>query len=344
VISLKRFLARDEDNGTSQSRLVWLILEAVACHAIEADPMERQEFQASLRKLIERIEQSTSSADSLVLTGEAIKSIETYSRDVQRCLGSQIKELQSIVSLFTRSMLQVSKGSSGSAHKLHQIERQIEKTSQSQDLRAIKVQLEQSLETICEEAAEQERRSAQISDQIQAAISRPEAAAVLSQAIGDLDLATGLPNYRAAEAAIAAAIAAGTSTYVVLLCVDRLDAINSRFGFPVGDRVLMLYGQHMAQRFSKADTLFRWRGPGFLALLDREGPEISVRSEIARVVSARLEPEMELGGRSVLLPIASSWILASVAGSTLEKIVRKLDAFSAGQPGGSGNKSTQDKG
>jgi GGDEF domain-containing protein len=110
--------------------------------------------------------------------------------------------------------------------------------------------------------------------------------------------------------------------------------INGRFGFPVGDRILMLFGQHIAQRLSKTDRLFRWRGPGFLAILDRTGPEISVRSELARMVSARLEPEIELAGRLVLLPVSSSWMVTGVANSTMEKISQKLAAFSAAQAGG----------
>jgi GGDEF domain-containing protein len=338
VISLKKFFASDEEEAAiSHSRLAWLILEATACHAVEVDPVERQAFQDSLRHVVTRLEQSSSSAASLVLAGEAIKSIETYNRSVQRSLNSRIKELQSIVSLFTRSMLQISRGSASSADKLHQIERQIEKSSQGEDLRALKVQLEQSLGIICEEAAEQERRSAQISDQIRETMSRPESAAVLTEAVSDLDLVTGLPNSHAAEKAIRAAIAAGSNTYAVLLCVDRVEVINSRFGFSVGDRILMLFGQHLAQRLSKTDQLFRWRGPGFLALIDRPGPEISVRAEIARMVSARLEQQIELGGRSVLLPIGASWMLTGVANSTVEKIQQKLEAFSAGQFAASGN-------
>jgi diguanylate cyclase (GGDEF)-like protein len=334
VISLKRLLDSGPD-AASRTRLVWLILEAVACNAVESDPAEREAFQTSLRGLVTRMEESKGSDVALVLVGEAIKSIETYNRGVQRSLSSQMKELQSIVSLFIRSMLQVSKGSAASATKLRQIERQIEKASQSEDLRALKTQLEQSLETICEEAAQQEQQSEQLGEQIRETMSRPETAAVLAKAVADLDLVTGLPNFQAAEQAIRAAITAHTSTYAVLLCVDRLEVINTRFGFAVGDRILMLFGQHLAQRLSTTDQLFRWRGPGFLAILDRTGPEISIRAEVARMVSARLEQEIELGGRSVLLPVAASWMLTGVADSTADRIMKKLDAFSAKQFGGS---------
>lgn len=288
-------------------------------------------FQSSLRQLVTKMEQSTSNETSLIVTGEAIQSIEAYNRGVQRALNSQMKELQSIVSLFTRSLLQVSKSSATSAAKLRLIEHQIEKSSQSEDLRALKIQLEQSLKTICEEADEQDRYSERISDQIRETLSRPESAAVLSEAVTDLDLVTGLPNFRVAEQAIRSAIAAGTNTYAVLLAVERVEVINSRFGFSVGDRILMLFGQHLAQRISPNDQLYRWRGPTFLVLLDRSGPEISIRAEVARMVSGRLEQEIELGGRSVLLPITAAWMLTSVANSTLESVSHKLDTFCAAQ-------------
>jgi diguanylate cyclase (GGDEF)-like protein len=321
------------DDAKSQPRVAWLLLEAVACHAIESEPLELLAFQTCLREIVAKMEQSNNEAAMLVLTGEAIKSIETYNRSVQRSLGSQVKELQSIVSIFTRSMLQLSKGTAGSAAKLRHIERQIEKSSQTEDLRVLKTQLEESLEIICEEAAEQERRSDQIASELRDTMSRPAAAAVLSEAVADLDMITGLPNFRSAEEAIRSAIAARKGTYAVLFCVDRLEVINGRFGFSVGDRILMLFGQHLAQRLTKDDRLFRWRGPGFLALIDRSGPEISIRAEVARVVSARLEQEIELGDRSILLPISASWMLTGVADSTLDKISKKLDAFLGTQSG-----------
>jgi GGDEF domain-containing protein len=335
VISLKRLLAMNGDEAKSHSRVAWLLLEAIACHAVESDPEERQGFQTCLRAIATKMEKSNDEG-ALVLTGEAIKSIETYNRGVQQSMGSQVKELQSIVSMFMRSMLQVSKGSTASAMKLRQIERLIEKTSQAEDLRTIKAQLQESLEVLCKEAVQQERRAEEVTDQLRLAMSRPESAAVLSEVIADLDLVTGLPNFRTAEKAIREACAANTKTYLVLLCVERLDVINGRFGFSVGDQILMLFGQHLAQCF---DRLYRWRGPGFLALVDRSGPEISIRAEIARTVSTRLELEIELSGRSVLLPISSSWMLTGLAQTSVEQITQKIDKFCAAQAGATLNHS-----
>jgi GGDEF domain-containing protein len=331
VISLKRLLATKPDDTPALSRVVWLILEAIACHAIECDAGERAEFQIVLRQIAKKIEESTLSATTFVLAGEAIKSIEMYNRGVQRSLHSQVKELQSIVSLFTRSMLHISKGSASSATNLRQIERQIEKSAQVEDLRAIKTQLELSLKGICDEAEQQEARGASIDNHIRATMSRPESAAVLAEAVSDIDLVTGLPSFQTIPPALCAAIAGGRNAYAVLLCVDRIEIINSRFGSTSGDRVLISLGERLVQRFTGTDLLFRWRGPGFLAIIERTESEMAVRDEIARAVSARLEQEIELGGRSVLLPISSSWVLVPLKNSNAEAVLKKLEVFSIAQ-------------
>jgi GGDEF domain-containing protein len=329
VISLKKLLATKTDEEPALSRVVWLILEAIACHAIETDPAEREEFQNTLRFIAKKVEESTGNASTFVLAGEAIKSIEMYNRGVQRSLYSQVKELQSIVSLFTRSMLNISKGSTSSSTNLRQIERQIEKAGQIEDLRALKIQLELSLKGICEEAAQQEERSATIAKHIQDTMSRPESAAVLAAAVSDIDLVTGLPSFNMVPQALGAAIAGGCNTYAVLFCVDRIEIINSRFGSASGERVLITLGERLAQRFSGADALFRWRGPAFLALIERTESEMAVRDEVARVVSTRLEQQIELSGRSALLPISASWVLVPLKGADVGAVFKKLEAFSA---------------
>ena len=191
MISLKKLLATKADDEPALSRVVWLILEAIACHAIETDAAEREEFQVALRHIAKKIEESERNATTFVLAGEAIKSIEMYNRGVQRSLHSQVKELQSIVSLFTRCCTCFA-----SATNLRQIERQIEKAAQIEDLRALKIQLELSLKGICDEAAQQEARGTTIATEIQATLSRPESAAVLAAAVSDIDLVTGLPSFK----------------------------------------------------------------------------------------------------------------------------------------------------
>jgi hypothetical protein len=55
-----------------------------------------------------------------------------------------------------------------------------------------------------------------------------------------------------------------------------------------------------------------------------------VRTEIRRFIEAKLEKTIEVGNRTVMLPISASWSIFSVA-PPMEELLKKLEAFTAAQ-------------
>jgi diguanylate cyclase (GGDEF)-like protein len=324
---------QDEDQISSLSRVVWLILDAVAIHAVEFDPREHECFKETIHAISSRMEHNSNGPQLLILAGEAIQAIETYSRGVGRYLHQHSKELQSIVSLFTRTLLQVARSNHNSADKLREIERQIERTSHIDDIRLLRAKLADSLHELCAEADAQQRGAAEIGQQVRETIQRPETYTALSGLLSDIDIVTGLPSYRTFEPALRHAVAAHRNIFAVVLTIDRLETINSRFGFAVGDRVLVWLSQLVAQHFSKSDQFFRWRGPGIAALLERPGRGDAVRAEIARFAAHRFEQSFDLGARTALLPLSVSWVAVPLHGSTPDEVLRKLEQFSTQRHG-----------
>jgi diguanylate cyclase (GGDEF)-like protein len=108
--------------------------------------------------------------------------------------------------------------------------------------------------------------------------------------------------------------------YVVIVVVDRIHSINSRFGYAVGDLVLKLVLEQLRQNLSVADRLFRWSGPAFIALLERVESIEAVRMEIGRITSKNLQRFFEIGGRPVLLPVSASWLVVQLTPPSVEMI------------------------
>ena len=121
------------------------------------------------------------------------------------------------------------------------------------------------------------------------------------------DPCTGLLNRYAAENAIAKAYEEGRQVYAAIFILHRLAALNKRFGYSVGDRLLLLQGQYLAQQLSPEDQLFRWLGPSFLALLRRPGSLDAVLSEVGRIGSNQFQTNVDLESRSVLIPVSARW-------------------------------------
>ena len=85
------------------------------------------------------------------------------------------------------------------------------------------------------------------------------------------DALTGIANRRAAEQALAKAIAgaerAHTPLSVGFFDIDHFKIVNDRFGHAVGDEVLRRVASTLEAAKRLSDTVARWGGEEFLAVL-----------------------------------------------------------------------------
>ncbi|HWB82762.1 MAG TPA: diguanylate cyclase [Bryobacteraceae bacterium] len=319
IISLRKLMAHDEDRIAALLRIPTLILDSLILHAIEYSPAEYDAYRAAMRKLQTDLTQAGQASDVLVTVGEIIRTIETYNRGLDRFMTSRRRELHSIVSMLTRKLLEVAESSTASASNLRDIEKRIEKAGQIDDIRVLKSKLEDSLSGIRQEAHWQETQSAAMRDQARGAI---EGIAPLLET----DTVTGLPNWSMAEAAFRKAMESHAPAYAVILAIERLAGINHRFGFAHGDRLMLLYAQHIARQLPAGDQLFRWRGPSLVALVERQSAE-GIPVEIRRL-AARFEHTMEVHGRQVMVAVSASWMSLALRDHPSFKEVRDLlDGF-----------------
>ena len=146
----------------------------------------------------------------------------------------------------------------------------------------------------------------------------------------DLDSATGLPSKKEAMKALQAAADLPRNKFLAIAVVSRVQAVNARFGYAIGDHVLAAFAEHFRGNLGASDHVFRWHGPALVALLERECPLEAVRTEIRRFAEVKLEKTVEVGARTVMLPISATWTIIPVA-SPLEELLKKLEAFTAAQ-------------
>jgi GGDEF domain-containing protein len=140
-----------------------------------------------------------------------------------------------------------------------------------------------------------------------------------------VDPCTGLPAQGEAKAAIRRALAGETQVYVTTLYLHRMRLINARFGDAIGNQVISFCSQHIATHLTGVnDTLFRWRGPGFVALLERSDSHTAVASEVNRFIAIPLSRFFETRSRNVYLPIKLSGEVLPLAGRNFDEILGDL--------------------
>jgi GGDEF domain-containing protein len=331
LISIKKLLYAKQDVSASDLlRVAALLLEGIAVHAVECDPIERTEFQHVLRRYRRQVEEMAESGDVLVATGAAIQTLENYNRGVERFIRIRTKAYEEMVGMFSKVLIEVTNAGESAVTNLNRIEKDLHGASQIDDLRELKHKLADSLKALSDETSRQKRHSEELTLDLGQKLETAQAP--WQTPTLELDSITGLAGHTAATRELSSLIAAGESRFVAVFCVERLDLINSRFGFAAGDQILMMFSQYVAQQLSGNDKLYRWRGPGVVAILARSGGLSEVQSELRRSASARLEHSVVIGARSVLLPITQAWSLLRLAGnSSADDLFAKIDSFVASQ-------------
>jgi len=143
-----------------------------------------------------------------------------------------------------------------------------------------------------------------------------------------MDPCTGLPGRGEAEKAIRKEIADGRHIWGVVLILQRLPAINARFGRSVGDHLLITEARYLRQQFSENDRLFRWIGPSFVALMHRPNSPEAVRSEVNRMCLSRFHATVVLDSRTVLIPLSVRWhLLASADHNSATEFIGTLQTL-----------------
>jgi GGDEF domain-containing protein len=332
MISLRKFWSApvQETDGAGLMRVIRLLIQGIALHAVEGDPVDYQSFRGDMQEQLDVVEGDPSPADLMVSVGAILKSLEGYNARTTRHLRMQGAELHHMIAMLTRTVAMLGAGSQESVVRLREIEGQLEKASAIEDVRVLKARLADCLESIRNETKRQKTDSSRTVASLQEEIRETRTRISAAGAGPVLDPTTGLPARAAAQAALAEWSLNPKPPYAGLFIVDRILLFNSRFGYEVGDRVLKAYLEELRSRLPTGDQLFRWSGPAFLVLLHRADRIEKVREQLRFLLPGKIERNFELSKRSVLLSISATWAVFPIA-PPLEGLIEQLDSFLGSQ-------------
>lgn len=140
-----------------------------------------------------------------------------------------------------------------------------------------------------------------------------------------LDLLTGLPNKVAAENAILG-LRGRPNFYLACYYVRGLEFLTVRYGDKIANEVLFLSAQSIANTSHGAtDQLFRWRGPAFVAIIQREDNLIDVERNVQRMIGPKLQ--FYLRGGTMLVSVTLGVGVFSAAESNCAEVIRDVENF-----------------
>jgi GGDEF domain-containing protein len=199
-----------------------------------------------------------------------------------------------------------------------------------EDIQILKLRLSECLEAVREEAMRQKIDGRVALDSLRKELETSHARMGSLKPEASVDAATGLPGKAEADRAIRAALEKPHGKFLLVAVCSRVQPVNARFGYAVGDQVLAAFADHFVQGLSARDLVFRWQGPALVALLERTERLDRVRAEIRQFADVRLDKTVEVGQRTVLIPLSASWSIFPLT-PPLDTFIKQLEAFTAAQ-------------
>ncbi len=328
MISISKYWKQGiPDENAALRRALALLFQSLELHSVLGDEADYAQFRSGMQAITSRFGGDTPAEEVLIIVGEAVTAFREYSERTTRYRKAQAAEYQRMVAMLTDTITATSHASDRAVGRLQDIEKKLERASVIEDVRVLRMQLNDCLEAIRDEIRRQESERSASESRISTI--DPGISAMAAQ-VQEADTVTGLPGRAAAERAFEEARARGGHWYAVAVVANRLASINSRFGYAVGDHLLRKLCEGVRSGLSADDRVFRWSGPCLVALLLRTAPEHEVKNELRRITGALKEDLVDIGNRSVLLPMSPAWAIFPL--NEPSRIIReKIEQFVASQ-------------
>jgi diguanylate cyclase (GGDEF)-like protein len=280
-----------------------ILLEGISTHSIRINPEEHKQFTEKLYAALEQIDDEATVSESVHQAKAVVHAIREYNarttRRIHQCQSEQGAILLALLETFEDLRI----ASPDKMRQLKEICGKLAKQTDAEQLRLGKLGLSDCLAQIRKEA-EREWTTTQVPH--------------------DRDNITHLSSRAQAEAALVKACGSETEQCAVILVVDRMQLYNERYGWEVGDKVLRFFADFIKGAFKVDDKAYRWTGPSVLLLLP--GNVAKVNDEVRRVMEPRLQYEVEISWRTVLLPIGTKWTILPLTVDP-RLLVNRIDAF-----------------
>ena len=330
MLSLKVFERSNRDELLeAYRRATQQIVEALVNHSLAAgDESDFHSFRGSLSEVAATLgSDGAKVSDVLVAAGAASTAIQEYNRHAVTALKARSLELQAVIGMLTQTISDVSAGGEGSIARLCEIERRLAKSREIYDIRDLRQQMSDCLDSVREETACRQRESRQLARSLQAVLREAAVQGMPTAAVPDEQAAE---SNGAVESLVEEAAANGKGLFVAVLMIDRLPTIVSRFGPGAADQVASFCSRDAKSPMRHALRVFAWRGNACVALFDGGlGAEVLER-DLLHDSQRRRPMTLEIGQRNVMVQISySKWCLLPASGLPPSTVVEGMNAFLA---------------
>lgn len=334
LISIKRYLDLPGNDSREPSerhqRMLELLVETVTEHPVDVDNAECERFKTEIAKIQQQFAVDTSNEQFSLAVSAISQALERHNRAVGNLVRRQGGELQNMVAMLTQTIKGLGSASDLSAKNLESIAGQLKRASALEDIYQLRVRLGQCLKNVRDEAVRQRSESQSSLQTLKHELAATQQRLSHHGIETDVDRVTGFAGRSAAEVAVHEVAEAEETHYVVVAVLGKMQAINARFGYAVGDELLCEFAARVAGRLCSRAAFYRWSGPTVIGILQRSEAQNAICAEVAKVVEMPISKSMVSGEQNAFISTSAVSLVIAVAPPASD-IIARIDSFVAAQ-------------
>lgn len=284
MISLKRHLD-DWDNSRGRARYVVetyiSLINSLQGAAAEMARGEGRQLREDMDRILSYLSPDARKGEIDRSREEAANAIRSLAEVINR----RECEYKEIIRIMAQAGATMARTGALHSEELQQAAGKVEQIARLDTVEETRRQLDAHvhvLRTIAERAVQQgEAHARGLNHELEQARAKLERAAALAET----DALTGMPNRRAAENAVEAAIADNRALTVLMLDLNGFKQVNDTYGHAQGDSLLRSVAHHVRRCLREADLVCRWGGDEFLVLL------YDTPLDVAHITAARIQQD-----------------------------------------------------
>ena len=328
LISIKRYL--DLSSGDAYKRMLGVLAETVTEHPVDIDRAECERFKSEVGKIQERFGADSTAEQFSLAVGAISQAIERHNRSVANLVHRQGSELQNMIAMLAQTVKALGAAGEISSKNLENIAMQLKRASALEDIYQLRLRLSECLKNVRDEAARQRTDNQGTLQVMKHELAASQQRLSNHGILTDVDRVTGFAGRGAAEVALHEAVNAPDPHYVVVAVLGRMESINARFGYAIGDEVLCEFAARVAGRLCSRASFYRWSGPTIIGILQRSEPIHAIRTEASRVVEAPISKSLVSGSQNAFITTSAASLVLPVTAPATEMIAQ-IDTFVNGQ-------------
>ena len=230
------------------------------------------QFGDDMRQTLLQLQKSLSSDASPAAVLETQKQVDVQLREwgnrASDYLKERTNEVKEIMTLMAKAAQTVSERDQKYVGQFEQLTSRLESIANLEDLKAIRQSLSQSAIEMKSRVDDMARDSRQAIAQLHEELRVYQARVEEVERLAFRDFLTGLDNRQYVEQQLASRVKRGQAFCLILFDLNNFKLVNDSWGHLAGDELLKQFAHELKSFFRPIDTVGRWGGDEFIAVMD----------------------------------------------------------------------------